>query len=120
MHIPSFLDSMCLFRYRYGLSFRPVVLGGFLVLELANEVDNDIVFLDAQIVEVFSDGHCEALLILSAFLASKHRRRVHADPAGLREHSLVECAGEGAGSVEAVLAAVGVKSVSLKGRPLKL
>lgn len=95
-------------------------LGCVLAPYFVNQVDDDIVLLDAQAIEVFPHSHGELLSVLSYFFPPCHGRGVYADAAWSHEYRLVEGAGEGAGRVELVFAAVCVESVSVESRPLKL
>lgn len=95
-------------------------LGCVLAPHFVNQVDDDIVLLDAQAIEVLPHGHGELLSVLPHLFPPCHGRGVYANAAWSHEYRLVEGAGEGAGRVELVFATVCVESVSVESRPLKL
>jgi hypothetical protein len=66
------LPHLILFYRIDILPFRQVGSGCFVILEFADEVDNDVVLLNSQVVEVFADRHCEPFLVLPGLLAPEH------------------------------------------------
>jgi len=86
---------------------------------LVKEVDNDIVFLDAQAVEVLSHDIRQLVTGLSPeFSASCDCRGVEPDASWLSQHPFMVVADESGRSPEAVGSSVGMENVSIKRRPL--
>lgn len=92
-----------------------------LVVDGVDQVDNDIVFLDTNAVEVFSNSSSQLLLCLAVLLSPAcHGRRVDSDAARSRENYVMVRGGEGQRGVEAVFAAVLVECFAFNRLPLDL
>lgn len=90
------------------------------ISDLVDEIDNDIVFLYAKRIEMFSDGFREIFFTLaSVFLSSCHCRRAQAD-AWSGEYPVVVRIGERGRGVEEVFETVIVQHISVEGCPLQL
>lgn len=110
-----------LLRNRHLWPSRSRRLDDGLSAHFVQEVDNDVVFLDAQPVEVFSHSTAQLVLALSPeFLAPCHRRRVQSNAAWFGQDPFADVVCKGGRCVEAVGPPVRVEDVALECRPLEL
>lgn len=101
---------------RWAARARRLVVSNF-----ANEVNDDIVFLDSYAIKVFPYGQGQALLALSFEpLLAEHCRRMQPNARGLRKDPFVICAREGYRRIYTVLSTVRVKDLSIEGGPRQL
>lgn len=93
----------------------PPRLGHALTPDLVEEVDDDVVFLDAESVEVLPHRVGELVFALSLeFLTPRHCRRMQTDTARAGQNPLAVFAREGGWGIEAVGSTVGMKHFSLE------